>query len=527
MKAPLTVFQLRQSCSKGTRARILAVASLLLLMGVAFAVVGVFAVYPTDNGKVQSTAADKTLRNNQFFNHNLHGPDVQNSNGQACVSCHLPSDGFDLHVDTIRAAFNATQGTDQLFRLNDTADRPDADISTLDARRKAFKLFLNYGIVRIGKSFHTPSDFTVAPQNTSRYGPLPNTNDPQQAAGVATLSLFRRPLVNTNVNFDSSVLWDGRASIGNLRAQVIGAAKGLLLAGTISNDDADNIAAFMTGVFTDQIFDNPPPTGAGAGSLSARGATGGVQNLLALSQDPARPCVFAVDPTTNQLVLTPFVAAVATPNSCTSVILDNPNTMTLFDAWASLPNTTQNQGRLSVARGQEIFNTAVLHIPPDLQIPGVTGNVAHCVTCHATNNLGNNPDPTFFVRIGTDSIQILKQLADADPLVKPVLNRVVNLPHYCLRPTSDPTPFSVAKCGTHFSDVLTTDPGRAMVTGLITDVGKFKPPVLRNLNARSPYFHNGAAGSIEDLVNFYNARFQIGLTDAQKTDLGTFIDEAF
>jgi hypothetical protein len=293
-----------------------------------------------------------------------------------------------------------------------------------------------------------------------------------------------------------------------------------LLLGTISDADAANIAAFMTGVFTDQVFDFGPNPGVvvGAGPLDALGAKGGVKNLLALASDPQRPCVFS-----SPGVLSPFV-----PPTCTPVILDNPNTMDLYDAWANLPpNSNTNLARLSIARGEVIFNTATLHIPPDIQIPGETGNTAHCVSCHGTNNLGNNPDATFFVRIGTDSTQILKELADADPLVKPLLGRVRQLPQYCLRPTSDPTPFSVAPCGTHISDVKTTDPGRAMVTGLIADVGKFKPPILRDLNARSPYFHNGAAGSIQDLVNFYNARFQIGLTDAQKSDLGNFIDDAF
>lgn len=493
------------------RGPFLAIASLLLLTGVAIAAgLGLFSAHKTDNGFVQSATPDKTLNiNNKFFDHNL------GTNGQACVSCHLPSDGFDLHVATIQDAFNATQGLDQLFRTNDTADRPDADVSTLVARMKAYRLFRQFGIVRIGKTFPPAPvsgvGFTVQPQNTARYGPLPSSTDPQHP-GKPTLSLFRRPLVNTNMNFDSSVLWDGRESITDLPTQVKKAAATLLLSGTISDADAQNVANFMTGVYTDQIADDQ------AGSLSVLGAKGGVKNLMAIASDPQRPCVYSAPG-----VLTPFV-----PSTCTPVVLDDPQTMDIFEAWASLPPTPpRNAARLSIARGEELFNTITLHIPPDLQIPGEIGNTAHCVSCHATNNLGNNPDATFFVRIGTDSVAILKALADADPLVKPVLARVRQLPQYCLRPTSDPTPFTTVPCGGHISDVKTTDPGRAMVTGLITDVGKFKPPILRNLNARSPYFHNGSAGSIEDLVNFYNARFQIGLTDQQKVDLGNFIDTAF
>ena len=50
--------------------------------------------------------------------------------------------------------------------------------------------------------------------------------------------------------------------------------------------------------------------------------------------------------------------------------------------------------------------------------------------------------------------------------------------------------------------VQTTDPGRAMVTGNWKDMGKFKGPVLRALAARAPYFHNGAAATLEEALDF-------------------------
>jgi hypothetical protein len=42
------------------------------------------------------------------------------------------------------------------------------------------------------------------------------------------------------------------------------------------------------------------------------------------------------------------------------------------------------------------------------------------------------------------------------------------------------------------------------------------------LAARAPYFHNGSAATLSDLVEFYNQRFSIGLTDQQKSDLVAF-----
>jgi len=150
--------------------------------------------------------------------------------------------------------------------------------------------------------------------------------------------------------------------------------------------------------------------------------------------------------------------------------------------------------------------------------------------------VGNNTSATFFARIGTDSLDVIQGLLDnpgnssAETLadVQALKDRVSLLPLYCLRPTSDVTPFTTVACGTdplnHPGDVRTTDPGRAMVSGLIGDVGEFKPPVLRGLPSRSPYFHAGAAENIQMLIHFYNARFQMGLTEDEVNDLGAFLE---
>ena len=50
----------------------------------------------------------------------------------------------------------------------------------------------------------------------------------------------------------------------------------------------------------------------------------------------------------------------------------------------------------------------------------------------------------------------------------------------------------------------TTDPGRALITGKWADIGKFKGPILRGLAARAPYFHNGFAATLDDVVDFYD-----------------------
>src|SRR5262249_53774003 len=247
----------------------------------------IFRPFRTPSGALQSATVDRSLdATNGFFD-----PDL-GTNGQACSTCHEPAQGFTITVPFIHDAFEAWTGSDRLFGANDTADRPDADLSTPDDRRAAFDLFLQLGVVRIGKTLPAVADFTVAAQDTPRFGPLPNPNDPQAAPGSPTLSLFRRPLANTNVHFDSAGLWDSRASVNDMRSQVKRAARSLLLAGgpsagalgDVSDADADDVAAFMLGVFTDQIFDDD------AGKLSSRGAAGGVTTLTRLASDPAAPC---------------------------------------------------------------------------------------------------------------------------------------------------------------------------------------------------------------------------------------------
>jgi cytochrome c peroxidase len=481
----------------------------------------IFGAFSDPDGVIQAATANKSLGpKNKFFDPGL------GTNGQACVTCHQPSDGFDIHVSTIQDAFIATNGTDPLFRLNDTADRPDPIVGTPLA--DVYKLMLSLGVIRFARAVPAAADFTVEPQMTDQFGPQPHTGDPQNAAAT-TISVFRRPLVNVNVGLDSSVLWDGRESITDLNTQVTKAAKSLLLAHTVSAADADDVATFMLQVYVDQGYNNAP------GSLSAAGATGGVLNLLALASDPAQPCrfdTFGVLTSSN----TPNLGRLS-PLSCTPVIPNNPNTMSVFDAWANLSNNNNNNAaRAAVARGQAIFNTKKLNVPSDLQ--GQLGtDPIHCVTCHAVNNVGNHPDANFFVRIGTDSVDILNDLvanpstSDLDSL-KSLRDRMKTLPQYCLRPKSDPTPFTGVggvACGTdpigHPGDVKTTDPGRALVGPhfTIADVGKFKPPVLRGFAARAPYFHSGAAIEDDDLVNFYNARFQIGLTDQEHEDLVAFL----
>ncbi len=71
--------------------------------------------------------------------------------------------------------------------------------------------------------------------------------------------------------------------------------------------------------------------------------------------------------------------------------------------------------------------------------------------------------------------------------------------------------------------VRVTDPGRALITGKWKDVARIKGPVLRGLASRAPYFHNGSARTLADVVRFYDIRFSLNLTDGDKADLEAFL----
>jgi len=49
-------------------------------------------------------------------------------------------------------------------------------------------------------------------------------------------------------------------------------------------------------------------------------------------------------------------------------------------------------------------------------------------------------------------------------------------------------------------------------------------PGLRRLPACAPYFHNGTAATLLDVVNFYDQRFNMLLTDDEKVDLVAFMN---
>ena len=247
------------------------------------------------------------------------------------------------------------------------------------------------------------------------------------------------------------------------------------------------IVNFELSLFTAQSFDFR------AERLTADGALGGA---LALSREQYYPGINDAkggDPTG-----APF----------------DPSSMTLFAAWLDpAPAVTQENfrsdaGRSKIAAGEEVFNTA------NLVVGG--GGVAHCASCHDTPNIGNR-SLSALLDVGTSHSTLPG--TESNPQIVAALAELSmpNLPVYLISGcpnTADPTQTAA---------FYTSDPGRALITGKCSDLYHTKAPTLRGLAARAPYFHNGAASDLSQLVNFYNQRFQIGLTPEQKSDLVAFL----
>lgn len=78
------------------------------------------------------------------------------------------------------------------------------------------------------------------------------------------------------------------------------------------------------------------------------------------------------------------------------------------------------------------------------------------------------------------------------------------------------------------------DIGRARVTELASDVGKFKVPTLRNVALTAPYMHDGSLPTLEDVVEHYSTGGvsnpnsdptiqPLNLTEEEKSDLVAFL----
>lgn len=68
--------------------------------------------------------------------------------------------------------------------------------------------------------------------------------------------------------------------------------------------------------------------------------------------------------------------------------------------------------------------------------------------------------------------------------------------------------FTAARAENNGLELISVDSGVGKVTGLRTDIGKFKVPSLRNVELTAPFMHDGRFKTLEEVVEHYNSGVQ-------------------
>ncbi len=425
------------------------------------------------------------------------------TNGRTCFSCHQPSSGMSISTRDLQGLYMFSSDKDPVFAPVDGANCPD--------KPHDHSLLLNKGLFRIFLPVPATRDYEV----TVVSDPTGCNTNPTYSRGVnpvtgekfQILSLYRRPLLSTNLKFvtnlnpvvtgdplstdpsatppadpgtgfpqSGNIMWDGREA--TLESQAINATLGHAQATKAPTDDQiKQIVAFELGIYSAQSYDLV------AGKLTADGATGGAQNLSTIAPDLSNP--------------PPLFIPGASPTG-----------FDLYNSWNSASGARQQ----SIYRGMQIFNTrrfTISNVAGFNNIPAVGNNApGTCASCHSVKNDGsdNFRFAQHDIEIGGGATADNGPAPSRDlPLFKFSCNK--GAPTGYLGPV-----------------VMTNDPGLALITGKCADIGRTTVAPLRALAAHAPYFHDGSARTLKDLVKVYNKRFSIGLTDAESSDLVHFLE---
>lgn len=429
------------------------------------------------------------------------------TNGRSCATCHVVSQAMSFSSRDAQLRFARTRGQDALFAPIDGANCPNGR----RASAADHSLLLKHGLIRVFRPLPANAQFSISVV----YDPYGCALAPDPNGGTPVISVYRRPLPTANLAFLSAVMFDGRetkAPLNNdqtflanlsvdLAQQAIDATTGHAQAAhDPTPDQVADIVNFELGLFSAQALDFS------AGLLRMHGATGSPVDLAGQAYHPGINDSLGADPSGDTF---------------------NPTAMTLYSAWTNIhtPNGEfrQDAARRSIAAGEALFNTAPLQIAnvrglndnPTLGNPSTFQGT--CTSCHNAPNVGNHSFP-LPLDIGIGHSQLPG--AESDPGIAAALAELSmpDLPVFLV--SGCPNPFQPGEPESFY----TTDPGKALISGQCSDFNRVKGPILRGLAARAPYFHNGAAGDLSQLVNFYNQRFQMGLTGAQKRDLVAFLN---
>jgi hypothetical protein len=391
-------------------------------------------------------------------------------NGRACITCHQPGGAMSVSVAMIRKRWADSGGKGAIFAAVDGSNCPDLPQDV----PQAHSLLLNRGLFRMVLPWppRAADGSVIQPEFRIEVVRDPTGCNTSKVYGLLSphpsISVFRRPRVVANFKYalspgsDFELMSDGREP--SLRSQAITAALTHEQAKAApTKEQLDRIVEFEMQIFAAQ-------------SAHTRGG------LLDESDGPS--------------LLGPENLAYRKA----SLLSGGPASVApSFDIWRS-PKTVDlvNSFRASVARGSDLFFRRRFEVPEAVLHSGSLGRTsATCASCHQggagrSMDIGTTDRPDL---IPPTDLPLFRITCDASAPPHPLLGRVI----------------------------YTEDPGRALATGKCADIGSIVMQQLRGLSARSPYFANGSAKTLKDVVDFYDRRFSIGYSDQEKQDLIDFL----
>jgi len=470
-----------------------------------------YATYPNAWGElgILNTSGAVETKGHPFF-------EPIGQNGRACVSCHQPANGMSISVAAIQERWKVTKGKDPIFAAVDGMNCPDLPVDD----PKSHSLLLERGLFRVFMPWPPVRDDgrPVDPEFTIEVVRDPGgcNLSPRYGLGspTPTVSVYRRPRVVANTKYFThqgfgvsafvgkgpiatardpetgrptamNMMADARVS--TLKAQAVSAAQThLQMAGAFDAAKLQKIVEFEGQVYSAQVSHRT------AGNL----------------MEPNGPPGLGVRNVANE----------------SAGVLGNNTTQWVFpvgEVWKALPagapprEAERNRMRESIARGHDVFMFRTFWIK-DVQHLNTVGlgnpTKRTCSTCHGMHMTGMDV-ANGWMDLGVTNLPWARE----EPL-NPWNERKPQMPLFKITCKATAPPHAYLG-----RVIYTQDPGRALVSGRCADVGSIVMQQFRGLAARAPYFSNGSAQTLRDLVDFYDRRFNIGYTSQEREDLINFL----
>ena len=285
--------------------------------------------------------------------------------------------------DHVHDRFHA-DANEALFGLVDGATCPSDDVSTPHAKRKAYSLLLDKGLIRIGLPMPATAQFQIL-NVSDPYGCNTNPVTGLTSSTARTVTVYRRPLPATNLGFleHDHVGWARARPVqpsGRCDADPCPSRRQPQARPRNGRSWPSKVARGPIPLRCAKIFPQVPGSSPHRSStikpstwpLTARMAAGNSFSTL------ANFFIGINDPLGSNPTGAPFT----------------PDVFGLYDAWSSLGgDSPKAAAREAIARGEQVFNTTKINITgvaglnDVLKQPSIAG---FCGTCHDTPFAGDH-----------------------------------------------------------------------------------------------------------------------------------------